>query len=484
MKTEPMNHQRHGVRLLTENPLFFALGAEQGTGKTWMLMADIENQWRDGLINAAIIFAPKGVHTNWVVREIPKHMSKPVVTTFWLSGAGKRHEKTLNDQLKVNPGHAIPIHAMNVDAVNTKAGHEFVIKFMKTFGKVMVIVDESQRIKNPAALRTKKITAIGKLAASRRISSGTLVANSPVDLYSQYDFLRYGLLGTTSYRAFVAEYAELLPASSPLVQDIIRRTRAHGTPQVIAKDSKGKPKFKNLERLSKLMSPYTYRITKEECLDLPAKIYKTVYFELSPSQRRIYDELRKDRRWVCNDGSIDTFTGLTVLNKLRQVTSGFVLVDGEPTVLTEHGERMATTLGLLEDFDGQVIVWANFRAEIVELSKKLAKIGTVVTYYGDTSDKDRELAVDNFQNGSVRFFVGNPAAAGTGLTLTAANLVIYYDPLFSLEQRQQSEDRCHRIGTTDHVVYIDVVGRGTVDEVIVNALQNKEFVAEQILAAL
>jgi SNF2 family DNA or RNA helicase len=481
MKTAPMEHQREGERRLLAAPEYYALGAEQGTGKTWMLLNDAEHQFTSGNIQGLLVIAPKGVHTNWVRREIPTHLSVPHQAEYWLSGAGKRQMARLERLLRQEPGEELMVLTMNVDAVNTKDGFEFATKFLRRF-RCMLVIDESQRIKNPAAKRTKRVMALAPLAASRRIASGTLVANSPLDLFGQYEFLSSGILGTTSHRAFTAEYAELLPDNHRLVQEIRSRARG-GNPQVIKRDRFGNPLFRNLEKLQRLMAPHTFRVLKADCLDLPDKIYQTHYFDLTPVQQRLYDSVKEDMRYHRADGEVDAFTALTLINKLRQLTSGFIMVEGEPTELREAKPRMDALQELVEDIEGQVIIWASFREELRQISAMLADHG-VVQYHGGINAKEREEAVDKFQSGEARIFVANPAAGGTGLTLTAARTVIYYSCSFSLEERLQSEDRCHRIGTRHPVVYVDMVATGTIDERIANALQTKGAVAAEILDGL
>lgn len=483
MKTSPMKHQVVGAAALRAAPEFFALGAEQGTGKTWMLLNDAEEQFNAGAIDALFVVAPKGVHTNWVRREIPKHLSVPTQATYWLSGGGKRRMAAVERLLRQDPGDELLVLAMNVDAVNTTSGFEVAKRFLKRY-RCMMVVDESQRIKNPAAGRTKRVHTLGEMAVSRRIASGTLVANNPLDLFSQYEFLRPGLLGTTSYRAFTAEFAELLPDNHALVRQIKARSRGRGSPQVIKRDAEGAPVFRNIQKLRGLISPHTYRVLKKDCLDLPEKIYQTHYFELSASQRRLYESVKEEMRYHREDGSIDVFTALTAINKLRQVTSGFIMLDGEASAL-DASDRLAALRGVLEDVSGQVIVWASFREELAQISHALRDMG-VVQYHGGTSTADREEAVDAFQRGAegARVFVANPAAGGTGLTLTAASTVVYYSNSFSLEERVQSEDRCHRIGTRKPVVYIDLVAQDTIDERIAAALQSKSLVAGQVLDGL
>lgn len=488
MKTKPMKHQLEGRKRLAANSRF-ALAADMGTGKTWMLLDDMERRWKANEIDAAIIIAPNGVHTNWVLREIPKHLEVPHDATFWVSGAGKKHTASLERQLRTahDEPRRLVLHAMNVDAVNTKGGEAHLRAFLGTFapGRVAMIIDESHKIKNLDAKRTQRILALGVKAGVRRIASGTIMANSPLDLFSQYEFLAPGLLGTRSYRAFVSQYAELMGADSGLVQDIMRRTGARGTPQILAKNRDGTPRFKNLDKLSDLMSPHTFRVTKEECLDLPPKIYQTVFFDMDSEQQRAYEHIVSERNWFRADGEVDTFTALTVITKLRQVTSGFIMVDGAPTQLLHAGPRLAALDEALDECTGQLIIWASFREELKQIAAALSERGeTFRVYHGGTSRADRELAVDDFQAGHVRIFLGNPAAAGTGLTLTAAQTAIYYSTDFSLEQRRQSEDRSHRVGTTHKVVYIDLVARGTIDERIAASQQSKQATSDQIMGRL
>lgn len=476
MKTTPMKHQEEGERRLLAAPEYYALGAEQGTGKTWMLLSDAESQFKSGAINGLLVIAPKGVHTNWILREIPTHLSVPCVADFWLSGAGKRHMTRLEKLFRADEDE-LAVLAVNIDSVNTKKGFDFIKRFLTAYN-CMIVIDESQRIKNPQAKRTKKVWSLAPFSVSRRIASGTLVANSPNDLFAQYAFLRHGILGTTSFRAFVAEYSELLPPNHPMVAEIASRARGGGSPQIVKRDKHGNPKFKNLEKLSALMSPHTFRVLKKDCLDLPEKIYKVHDFELTPAQRRLYDSVKTDLRYQRADGEIDIFTALTIIGKLQQITSGFIMVDGEPTELKESKPRMDALKEIVEDCEGQVIIFAKFREELRLIAEMFPDS---VQYHGGIKTKDRELAVDRFQAGEVTYFIGNPAAAGTGLTLTAASTVIYYSCSYNFEERAQSEDRAHRIGTKDNVIYIDLVARNTIDERIANALQTKEQTASFIL---
>jgi SNF2 family DNA or RNA helicase len=499
--------------MLSAAPYYFALGAEQGTGKTWMLLQNAEEQHAQGKIEALVVIAPKGVHLNWTMREIPKHMSTKTKCDYWLSGMGVRHKRRLTAFVdkQANAEGELMVLAVNYDAVNTPSGLKYVRCFMRRY-RSMLVLDESHHIKNPDSKRTKKITDIlGELAVSKRIASGTLIADKPLDLFGQYQFLKNGILGTTSYRSFMGMYADLLPPSSGIVRDIAKKTfrhqlkgltgsdlerkltvlmknTKHGGAPVIARDSMGRPKYRNLDKLGRVIAPHTFRVLKKDCLDLPDKIYKTHIYDLSSKQRKLYDKVHEEMRYLRDDGDLDIYSALTLTNKLRQLSSGFIMVEGdvEPTELTEEAEpRLKALQAVVEDAgDSPMIVWASFRYEIEEIVKHLEPYGEVCVYHGQTPTAARNDAVDGFQEGRYRFFVATPGAGGTGLTLTAAEQVVYYSCSYALVERTQSEDRSHRIGTTKNVVYTDIVARGTIDERIAYILQGKERDASTVMDAV
>lgn len=487
MKTEPMAHQVEGIRRLAENPKYFALAADQGTGKTWMLLADIEHQFNAGLIDAALVIAPKGVHINWIRREIPAHLSVPYRADHWVSGAGLRRQRQRDKLLKPGQEGELTVFAINIDALNTKDGRAWCERFLHQH-RTMSIVDESSRIKSGTARRTKVAIELGKMSTSRRIASGTMIAQSPLDAFYQFEFLapRRGLLGTTSYRAFVAEFADVLPPHHPLVQHALERSRGRGNPQLIRRDEEtGQPVYRNLEKLQNFMAPYTFRVLKEDCLDLPPKVYQTRYYELAPAQRRVYESVEKEMRYMKEDGELDTYSALTKSTKLQQITSNFIMTEQGVEVIAKNNPRLDLLQDILEDISGQCIIWAVYREEIAQIAILLESMGiTFVEYHGGTPEAEREIAIDSFQSGGPRVFLANAQAAGIGLTLTNATTAIYYSCGYSLELRLQSEDRCHRIGTKGTVVYIDLAAVDTVDERIAAALQAKQNVANAIMNGL
>lgn len=481
MITKPMKHQTTALAWM-KGRAYYGLFMEQGTGKTWCLLADAERLYKEGEIEALLVVAPNGVHTNWVRREIPQHLSTAHIARAWKSGMSDRQFRHV-DQLFKSKVNGMRILAMNIESLATVRGIEFVRAFLTKY-RTMLVVDESTRIKNPAALRTKMVMQIRPLARIARIATGTPATNAPVDVFSQMEFLCPGLLETHSYRAFVAEYAELVPPTHPMRQHMIARNPKTAYAQMIARDEFGRPKWRNLAKLQRLLEPHTYRVRKDECLDLPPKVYQRRYFDLSAAQHKAYRLMKKELRMVVGD-EIVTVQALAAGNKLQQITSGFVLKDGEAHYVDENNPRLSAFMDIVEDLEGQFIVYACFREEVAALATALQKAGiSAVTYNGDTTQALREEAVDNFQHGTVRAFVGSQKAAGIGLTLTAASTAIYYSNSFNLEHRLQSEDRCHRKGTTRSVLYIDLVAEGTIDEIIAEALASKSNMAAAIVGDL
>lgn len=480
MLTQPMNHQTVALDRM-KGRKHYGLFMEQGTGKTWCLLADAERLYEAGDIQALLVIAPNGVHTNWVRREIPQHVSVPHIARAWRSGAGKRQLEHICEVFEPRKG--LRIFAINIDALITKKGFAIAQDFAAMF-KVMMVVDESSRIKNPSAGRTKAVMALRPCANYVRIATGTPVTNAPVDVFSQMEFLQRGLLGTSNYRAFFAQYAELMKPDHPMMQRMIERNPRVARAQVVARDTMGRPKWRNLDKLQRLLEPHTFRIKKEECLDLPPKIYQSHYFSLAPDQEKAYKLMEKEQRMALGEELV-AVQALSAGIKLQQITSGFVLHEGVPHYVFNKNPRLAALMDLVEDIDGQFIVWARFREEIRAITETFKVSGIpAVSYFGDTSSADREIAIDQFQSGAVRAFIGQQQAAGMGLTLTAAQTAIYYSNDFNLEHRLQSEDRCHRKGTKGSVVYIDLVAEDSIDETITRALQHKSDVAAAILGDL
>jgi SNF2 family DNA or RNA helicase len=244
--------------------------------------------------------------------------------------------------------------------------------------------------------------------------------------------------------------------------------------------------YRHLDELQKKLNRFAFRVTKEECLDLPDKVFVRREIELTPEQKKYYEQMKLMALSILDDGSMmTTNNALTQIMRLQQICCGHVkLDDGRQEDIPSN--RVNELLAQIEEVEGKVIIWANYRRDIENIKLALQEkhgMTSVATYFGDTEAEERQEIVTNFQDPGhdLRFFVGNPRTGGYGLTLTAAKTVIYYSNNFDLEVRLQSEDRAHRIGQTNKVTYVDFISPGTVDEHIVKALRSKINIANAVL---
>ena len=463
-KTNPYKHQMTALEK-SWNRETYAYFMEMGTGKTKVLIDNAAMLYDKGKIDGLLIVAPKGVIGTWSNQELPAHLPDHIqaVSVLWKSNITQKQKSKLDTLFEVS--HDLHILIMNVEAFSTAKGMQFAQKFLISH-KTLMAIDESTTIKNPKAQRTKNIVKLSTMAKYRRILTGSPVTKNPLDLFTQCYFLDPYHLDHSSYYSFRMRYA-------------IMKT-AHISGRSIQLVSG----FKNLAELSDKLQPFSYRVLKEDCLDLPDKIYMKRNIELTPEQNKIYQQMKKEALATLNGKTITTVTALTQLMRLQQITCGhFVADDG--TTENIKSNRLSELMDILEEVEGKAIIWAHWQKDIQNIVKEIRRVygpGSVVDYYGLTPQEQRQEHKDAFQNDSkVRFFVGTPQTGGYGLTLTAANTVIYYSNGYDLEKRLQSEDRAHRIGQKKSVTYIDILCEETVDSKIVKSLRKKINIASEVL---
>lgn len=463
-RNKPFAHQAAYLERFWESRVA-ALFAQMGTGKSYMLINNIAMLYDKGRINAALIVAPKGVYRNWQDSEIPKHMPDHVELrmALWTPSPRKAEQQALDSLFDVTED--LKVLLMNIEAFSTDRGATFAKRFLLAHNALMAI-DESTTIKTPTSSRSKNTERVGLLAKYRRILTGSPVTKSPMDLYQQCAFLSHECLQSPSYYSFQARYAVTVE----------RQLATHSFKQIVG--------FQRLDELKTKLDRFAFRVTKEECLDLPDKIYMRREVELTDEQHKAYKEMKTLALAQLSGHLVSTVNALTQLLRLHQIVCGHVKLDnGE--VVTLPNKRVDELLSLIEETDGKLIIWANYRHDIEAIKIALQKaygMESVGTYYGDTDQDERQRVVTEFQdpNSPLRFFVGNPGTGGFGLTLTAAHTMVYYSNSFDLEKRLQSEDRAHRIGQTKNVTYVDLVSPGTVDEKILKALRDKIDIASQV----
>lgn len=499
--TKPYDHQLKCLERFADAK-YFALLAEMGTGKTWVMINNYAYLLSRGKVFNLLVVAPNGVQWNWVKNELPLHLPERVKqrVNFAAYGGGMhRKEKDAVFRLINEAGTKAGILCVNWDSLSCSGGIELVKKFLSVRADNMAVLDESDYCKNPSTKRAKTVISIKERSVVRRIMTGTPITNSPFDAWTQFNFLSSEILDCKSYIAFKARHGVFLPANHPLVRSL--SLRGNKVPQIPAKDVHGRPIYKGLEQLKAKIAPYSFRVLKADCLDLPDKVYIKEYVELSKEQRTRYDLVKTQGIMLLHDEEIPVTNKMAILTYLCQIIgnhyspavmqfaeTGMVsgAAAGQDSVINpECNPKLERALELITqaaDAGKSVIVWARFRAEIFDLIKGCEQIGVpAVSYFGDSTAEERIHAVDALQNGTARVFISNPQSGGTGLTLTSASVVIYYSNSFSLHDRLQSEDRAHRIGQTDSkVTYIDLLARDTVDEQIQQCLISKNDVAKMI----
>ena len=443
----------------------FAYFMEMGTGKTKVLIDNLAMLYDKGKVNGALIIAPKGVVGTWYNNEIPTHLPNHInhQTVLWKAAITKKQQEKLDTLFQ--PGEDLHILIMNVEAFSTTKGVNFANKFLSSHRSLMAI-DESTTIKTPTAKRTKNIIKLAESAIYRRIMTGSPVTKNPLDLFTQCDFLSPWLLDFTSYYAFRNRYAEM------------KTLHMHGRQVQVVNG------FKNLGELSDKLKGFSYRVLKEDCLDLPDKIFIKREIQLTPDQRKLYDQMKKEAIAILKGKQSTTVNTLTQLMRLQQITCGHFTADDGATQPIPNN-RITELMDVLEETEGKAIIWAHYQYDITEIIKAVSKKygpGSIVDYYGLTPQEERQPNIKRFQDDpECRFIVGTPSTGSYGITLTAANTVIYYSNGYDLEKRLQSEDRAHRIGQKKSVTYVDLMADDTVDEKIVQALRKKINIASEVL---
>ena len=464
-KTTPYDHQLDAFHTSRDERVF-ALLMEMGTGKTKVAIDTAAYLFEKGEIEALVVIAPNGVHRKWINQEIPVHLPDRIEhhSAYWSANANKLEKQAL-EGLKYAAPEAMKIFSVNVEGLSTKRCFEFTYKVCNTF-KTLLVVDESTRIKNHKAQRTKNVMKLGKLAEYRRILTGTPVTQSPLDCWTQFNFLHSEIIGYPSFVAFRARYA--------MLKEMHLQGRSYPVKIVTG--------YRNIEELSNKVARHSYRVLKRDCLDLPEKVYQVEEVDLTAEQKRIYKDMKDDLVARISDTEYAVARiVLTQLLRLHQIVGGHLTTEGElKTVPIDGGNpKLNRMLEILEDIDSkaQVIIWAKFQHEIDDIH---AALENSAVYDGRTPSDRRTEIIDEFNAGKIKYFIGNQNAGGIGIDLTAASYVIYLSNDFSLETRLQSEDRAHRIGQVNRVTYIDLVARDTIDELVLDALKNKQDLADLI----
>lgn len=518
-KTKPYDHQLTAFERFKDRD-YFALFADMGTGKTKMCIDIAAHKFETGQINAMLVIAPNHVHSQWLNDELPKHCSINYRAFNWNSGliGRKTYRRWLVDFIAFNNPNILKVFAVNVEAFQSDTVIPFVADFVKLH-KPFIVVDEATRIKHNTAKRTKVVHKLSKYG-QRAILTGTPTAKSPFDLWSMMEFLktdyfkcnyfifqhRYGILmkGVNSvsgarYNTLIDEKGFAIIASKItkmkesrggllMPDDYETIASICGTSEKNVRFIEQNPtftKFKRLDELRDFMKNDVFSIRKQDCLDLPDKVYEKLYVDMTQEQKRIYKTLKQELMAEYQGKEVTVANKVALTTRLMQVVGGFfpyieVKQQFKDNVwqdkLVSAGELIGATNAKLEairadldevDFDTtKVIIWAHFVSELKYIYAELKKTYNCCLYYGGTIDSERKKIINDFKQGKYDIFIGNAATAGFGLNLQNATLQYYFSNTFNTEERLQAEDRSHRIGVKSTCVYKDVIVKGTLDEKI------------------
>lgn len=466
-KSTPYAHQGERFEATWDTPAYGLLW-EQGCGKTKPTIDTAARLYEAGEIDALVVVAPNGVHRNWISDELPAHLpervSKDAFAIYLQTDklSTKWHSKELADLLKWR---GLAIITVSYDGFTTKKGKDYLGKFMRARRCIMV-ADESHYMKNPTAIRTKILMAASKFASYRRILTGTPVAQGPFDVYEQVRFLddtfwaRKGFKDFYCFKTYFGHFVKKPFGPGGRMIDMLQG-------------------YRNLEELHDMLQDITHRLTKEDALDLPPKVYSKRYYDMTDEQVKAYGDLKEQLFTELHTGDlVEAPLAIVKLLRFQQVICGYAGTTDGQLVKLQRNPRLELLKEVVDQTPKAGIIWARFTEDVNQIMEMLGD--TAVRYDGQTSADERAIAKARFQRGEVKWFVGNQAAGATGLTLTQAKTVIYYSNSFRLVDRLQSEDRAHRIGQDEAVNYIDIVCSDSVDERIVGALRSKLDIASTI----
>lgn len=454
----------------------FAYLCDYGVGKSAMLLTEYGELEAAGEVDDLLIIAPAGCYQNWVwdkgefqFSEVKKNFSQELrnrtIVGFYWSSQGKRNKEALDWLLSVEGRPRVLV--VNVEALSRPGYARQLCHDFLYHRRVMMAVDESTTIKGYNSERTKTIIALGRVALYRRILTGMATPNSPMDLYSQFEFLNWRILGQRSFYGFRARYAVLKAMQFG--------GRREATQVIVG--------YRNEAELAERIAPYSFRVTKEECLDLPPKVYATRDVEMTHEQARVYREMRDQAFSQLDSGQwVSAQMALTLVTRLHQVLCGHVR-DDDGLIRTVESNRIKTLLSVLDEISGKVIIWACYDVSIKEIAFYLGReFGeeSVAKFWGGNTSTRAEEERRWLGDTRCRFMVATPASGGRGNTWTVAQDEVYYSNGYNLEHRLNSEDRAHRIGQTGTVTITDLVCWDTVDETILKALRRKIDLASTI----
>lgn len=437
----------------------FAYFAEQGTGKTKMVIDQLCYRFTQGLVSSVLIFTnTRDVSWQWAEDALPKMVWDGIE---WTAQVWNGKKLILDDP---DPG-KMQFFFANIDSLKVKRAVELFTEFCTLHESMglAIGVDESQTIKNKSTARAERLI---DLAGSfntqfKFIMTGTPIARDLTDEWSQLYFLDPSILGMKYKTAFQAMFCEMGPSDD------------FGNKPVVG--------YKNIDRFRELVDPYTFRATKEDDLGLPPKIYKQIVFTMSKEQQEHIISIKQNFMTMVREGVATVKFAATAMLRIQQISCGF-LEDDDGTLHFFDNPRIEALDRVIESRSGAIVIWARFKRDIETICNHLGEEATA--YHGGMSQTQRQKSKSEFIAGHARFFVANPAAAGTGIDglQKVSDTAVYYSNSFNAIERWQSEDRTHRIGMMNGTcTYFDLIARGSLDRRLINSTNQKKSVSEMAI---
>jgi SNF2 family DNA or RNA helicase len=513
----PYKHQQEAFDFIKRKDSF-ALFMDMGTGKSKVILMKLLHLIEKNEIDKTLIIVPNYLKYSWISDHFEPHFEKPYDSYIYTGNIISQKEKTRFNNFCISG--KFKVFVINVEAFQSSTVDVWVKEFFKITKKCMIVIDESTIIKNPKAKRTVKILNGFKNFQYKAILSGTPSPASPSDLYSQFDFLKT-LFFNCNYFQFKHKYtiftqqktqnhvrydAILTEKDYNIIKNALKKNtitaeylnelsiKYNVSESNIIRINKmfSYSPYKDLDKLNEQISTITFKVMKKDCLDLPDKIYEKIIVELNPEQIRMYKELTKDFFTSYDESQLTVVNTITLLCRLKQITGGifpFIDINFDSNDITEIDSIINRKMSIkridnnpkikaiIEDIensqaDTSIVIWSNFVECIKYLYDEISfHKYTCATYYGETND--REFIIEQFKNKQIKILIANPMTAGMGLNLQVSCLHYFYDNSYRADLRTQAEDRSHRIGQTNKVVYKDVIAKNTIDEKIYQLVQNK-----------
>jgi len=471
-KRKPRQHQSNALDFVYGEESA-ALFMDMGTGKTKVVIDLVCQYYRENKVSCLIVVCPKNLVQNWADEFAMDKWDKVEAEVVALEGSGSKKARSLEKCVAMmQNSDKLHVIITNYDCLlNTQV--KLALTKILSSADTLVACDESTYIKNPQAKRTKHLVSMRDLAQHRLVLTGSPVTEAPTDVFGQYQFIDPTVYGN-SFVAFRAEYCDMGGFEGR---------------QIIG--------YKNIAKFQQKLYKKAFRVQKSECMDLPPKIYVERPFTMSDEQRELHTKMANEMVAELRGEEFSVNMAMTKIMRLQEISSGYIKQGDTIKHLTKGNPKMDALMELLDEAsDQKIIIWCREHEEIrnvvaaleareLAAKKRLPKsnvMAPVFQFHGEVKDKDRDANKKAFiAHPGKAYMVMNPQSGGMGLTLVCATMMIYYSNLFSMKDREQSEDRAHRDGQTKSVTIVDLYAKDSVDEHVMKILKRKKHVKNMFM---